>query len=94
MSKKGPKSIKVQGHNFKVGSGGLLAINVKASLEFAKEAKKITIVAITLLAQNDNDEGILSDVMDGKIKGLEYCEEKKIKAVAGGGNVYVLRVYE
>jgi len=40
-----------------------------------------------------SERKLIDDLMDGKIPGLEYCEDKKIRPFAGGAGSYFLKVY-
>lgn len=63
-------------------------LEFRASLEFTLRPKRL--YAITLEATNEKGIDFVEELMDGKIKGLEYCEIKTIKAIAGGAGSYVL----
>ncbi len=84
MSEKGSKS-----------STSKNSLKVKALLEFTideKTHKPKKLYSITLEAVNKQGIECIEGLMNGKIQGLEYCQAKSIKAIAGGGGVYVLRL--
>ncbi|MBI2627137.1 MAG: hypothetical protein HYW77_02745 [Parcubacteria group bacterium] len=67
-------------------------LNIKAMLSFDKSGERI--LCLILEAQDSQSEEILSDILNGKIKGLEYCKDKRIKMAAGGGNTYCFVISE
>lgn len=67
-------------------------LNIKAVPSFDKSGKRI--LGLVLKAQDSRSEEVLNDILDGKIKGLEYCEDKRIKMTAGGGDTYCFVISE
>lgn len=60
--------------------------SIFVELSFSDDGKKLQ--GLIFRPQNEDAEKIMSDLMDGEIRGLEYCEPQNIKMVGGGQSCY------